>query len=87
MVEKLYYKQKIGNFDNCLFDMILFKKCGVVEKVNYFNWFCMYVNENKIKFDMYLGLENVWLFRNQIRIRFNCCEGIKGMMFKVFIIF
>lgn len=47
----------------------------------------MYVNENKIKFDMYLGLENVWLFRNQIRIRFNCCDGIKGMMFKVFIIF
>lgn len=31
MVEKLYYKQKIGNFDNCLFDMILFKNCGVVE--------------------------------------------------------
>lgn len=47
----------------------------------------MYVNENKIKFDMYLGLENVWLFRNQIKSRLNCCDGIKGMMFKVFSIF
>lgn len=44
----------------------------------------MYANENKIKFDMHLGLENAWLSRNQIKSRPNRCDGIKGMTFKVF---
>lgn len=46
----------------------------------------MYANENKIKFDTHLGLENAWLSRNQIRIRPKRCDGIKGMTFKVFTI-
>lgn len=44
----------------------------------------MYANEKKRKFDTHLGLENAWLSKNQIRIRPNRCDGIKGMTFKVF---
>lgn len=46
----------------------------------------MYANEKKRKFDTHLGLENALLSRNQIRIRPNRCDGIKGMTFKVFTI-